>query len=497
MADAAKASGPLHDALAAWPVPGTADAADRESLDAAWREAEAEQSPAWRATLIQDFLTQRRLSPVGLEVLASYGVHFDPRANAEAICGHLAELARVSATDGLSLLAAVVEVMPEPPDRRHLLVSGVMHERTNLRGDVIAPHRPLVRVPALFDATLTAVEVDGEPFATPMPNGIPKRQTFRRSREPTQGDLWPAPRTLAGNPADPVLQMVAGLKLTGDERNTLRSDVIAISRIVYALTGSVRIPAHLGAALLGGKDTVANRQRWNDALLALRWGIVTVNERTHAWRDLAVVSIGADDDAVIGPPAWWTDGEGERRYRLTAGLLRPALIRKKTRGPGEGYWSGLARTVDGIEALLSYGPSAGKGRGGRIPDLLRPEDGRKAGPGPEAFIPWRNVLRAAGEHVEPDADPKDSAGRRYRRRIEALASARYMAAGRKAAQAGDSVEVVRSVKGGKGRESGLIVRASARFTEAIKRGERTRIPASSAFPGAFTGEAGDGEVPGE
>lgn len=362
-----------------------------------------------------------------------------------------------------------------------LIVTSVMRE------DRDVPPRPLLRSPALLDlATLSAVEVDGEVLATPTPGGM-KRKTYRRKHPPAQGELFPGPRTLAGLAADPVIQATSQFDLAGDERNPIRGDVIAIGRIVFALTGPVVVPPELGAAFIGGKDTPANRQRWWTALEVLNAMTLRVDERTGEWRNLGAIDIHADGAASIGPPAWWIEESNapDRRFRLAGGLFRPVLVDDATRGPGRGYWGSLGRTIDGIEAILGYSPSAGRGRQGRIPDLLRPAYGRKSGPGPEVFIPWRVVLRASGEGVPDDADPKGRHGARYRDRIDALKEAKYVAAGRKPAPAHDTIEIVRIQTGRRQRKGGLWVRATARFVEATRKAQNrknwTRIPAINAF----------------
>ena len=63
--------------------------------------------------------------------------------------------------------------------------------------------------------------------------------------------------------------------------------------------------------------------------------------------------------------------------------------RPRRRHPGAGnsgrVLGALARTVDGIEAALTWGPTAGRGKGARLLDYLKPV--RKGGRGPEIFIP--------------------------------------------------------------------------------------------------------------
>ena len=107
--------------------------------------------------------------------------------------------------------------------------------------------------------------------------------------------------------------------------------------------------------------------------------------------------------AIFYPPA-----EGPRSPTcLTALSLAHVIGEVPPRGTAAGYWGALARTVDGIEAALTWGPSAGGGRGGR-PSM--------------------------GERVTP------------------------------ADRGRGAVEVVRIVDGrGKGQSGGLFVRATARF----------------------------------
>ena len=144
----------------------------------------------------------------------------------------------------------------------------------------------------------------------------------------------------------------------------------------------------------------------------------------------------------------------------------------------------LARTVDGIEAALTWGPTAGRGQGGRQPDYLKPV--RKGGPGPDVFIPWRNVLRLAGERAPDDVVASSALRMRYKRRIEALQAAGLLVGGQ-AAPAGDTVEIVQVVDGrGKGRMGGgIIVRATDRFVEAYRLGQDSKawelLPSSRLF----------------
>ena len=350
------------------------------------------------------------------------------------------------------------------------------------------------KTPGLLATTsgqLEIVQVDGEPFAGRQPL-MPKegRTKAYRPAQPAQGELIAGPATIDGVPAGDLL--LVGLdqwNLEEDKRTTLRHDLIQLGRAAYALTGRATIPEDVGARWLTGQEhaTETAKRRWWDTLAAMRVLTVRVNPKTHRWLGMFNVDPRTSGAVWIGPPAWWTESRAEsgpRSWRLSGGLWRPPLIGDTPAGGGTaaGYWGALARTVDGIEAALSWGPTAGRGPGGRLPDYLKPV--RKGGPGPEVFIPWRNVLRLAGERA-PNDDASSTLRVRYRRRIEALREAGLLVDGH-AAPAGDTVEIVQVVDGrGKGRSSGIIVRATDRFVEAYRLGQDSKawelLPSSRLF----------------
>ena len=106
----------------------------------------------------------------------------------------------------------------------------------------------------------------------------------------------------------------------------------------------------------------------------------------HAPADGRMVSLGA--------PFWWRGQGAGHRWSLTGRLLGPRFDNNRGSGGAAGFQSGLTRTLAGLESALSYSRSAGKGKHGRTPDLLRQV--RKGGAGPDTFIPWRALLSLAG-----------------------------------------------------------------------------------------------------
>lgn len=345
---------------------------------------------------------------------------------------------------------------------------------------------PLVTVRApgvLHLATLAVTEVDGEPFAS---NAGPELQRLRAKRTPpaqTALDLGnPFPRTLAGEATGGILvEAIAARGLAADERNPIRADMLRLGEIAYALTHAARITTAEGAALVGGKDTPANRKRFQRALGLLRW---LYYENSRGIWDLVDAERGGEGVNRLGPPRWFLDRKKGNRdpsaWHLSGGLFRPARLADSARGTALGYWGAIHRTIAGLEAALARGPTAGRGKRGRIPDYLRPE--RKGGPGPKTFVPWWQVLRLAGEPVGPETPNRRAAGQRYRDRIRALGTAGYKCTNGRTAEAGDTVEVLEVRKGTRWRTGGLVVRATARYCAAYESGERIRIRASRLLP---------------
>ncbi len=357
---------------------------------------------------------------------------------------------------------------PRPLRDRHLI--GTREKRPPKR----KPPLVLARTPGVLHlSTLATVEVDGEPFATAQP-GTPMLRRYRIAR-PRQGELFPGPRTIDGHATGGLLvQTVAALPLDRNERSPLRADVLRLGDLSFALTGSAILSDWEGATLTGGRDTAANRARFNRALGVLRY--LAIELYPGKMIDIVDAERGPDRNR-LGPPRWWLDKT--RVYRLTGGLFRPVLLAggRGRRGTDPGYWGGLQTTIGGIEGALCYGSSAGKGVAGRISDNLRAV--RPGGPGPAVFFEWWRVLRVAGENVGANifGAARKAASQRFRERCAALQAAGYFTARTATAEAGDTVEIVERVRGSRARTAGLWVRASARYCAAYASGDRIRIPA--------------------
>ena len=381
----------------------------------------------------------------------------------------------VARADGLSALAMLVTRLARPIEERHLIAVTDRAESITL---VRQPAR--VTVATLSELSeLEAVAVDGEPFVTKGPDAGLLAHYRARPRAAQRGLPFAGPRRMDEHLiGSPVVRALQSFPLIGDERSPIRGDTLRVAALGYASTGAMLIDEPTGA-LMFGANTAANRKRFWEASRVYHHLELTDSKTGryvtlgHAPADGRMVSLGA--------PFWWR-GQGEgHRWSLTGRLLGPRFNNNRGSGGTAGFQSGLTRTLAGLESALSYSRSAGKGKHGRTPDLLRPV--RKGGAGPDTFIPWRALLSLAGEPVPADAKSESVWGRRYRRRVDALIAAGYLIpAPGGVAPAGDTVEIVLVVDGrGHGHVAGVRIRASARFCAAYQDQVKTRLPAARVF----------------
>lgn len=367
--------------------------------------------------------------------------------------------------NGLSARAWVVERMGQSVGQRHVVTVTDRSERIRT-----------VRQPAVVSLALLppfeAIAVDGEPMASTIVGGAVAKRRYRR-----RADVLPfpgGPLRLGDVPVeDAVVEAVASLALTGDERSPLRGDTLRMAAFGYAASGPLKMD-YADAARLYGADTPANRIRVRNA--AAVFDSLSITLDNGGWINLGIAKSDGDRLYLARPP-WWTGKGGIAAWRLTGELFRTGRGRRGA-GGAEVMDAALWRTLSGLESFLGWTPPAGRGRHGRLPDAVRPL--RPGGPGPLRFVPWRGVLALAGEPVPPNTGSGSKWGRTYRRRVEALVKWGYQVPPRGgAAPTGDTVEIVEILTGrGRSGVAGLRVRATARLCAAYADQVYTRLPAA-------------------
>ena len=348
--------------------------------------------------------------------------------------------------------------------------------RTNMtrRVQVVSTVR---RAPWTLDATVAGAVVDGEPMAAPLPDPtdlFPVRERRPRRRfKPREQRTLPLPGVPRLQP-DLRLMALHNVSAAPESSPALPGDVLALLNFAHVADRPLILTEREGAALLvrhlDGDPRPVQLQhdvpRFWQAAAWLRSLLLHDPGGSGRWLDLATVevpSIDPVDRVTIGAPPW-ARGEGIGKWTLTAEGSAAAAKRVAV---GK---QGLAgRVVTGLEYRLAAGYS---GRPGTVAPDLRPANARrKAGAGAPVTVPWRDVLRLAGDWWDPTDPAKDDAARkRFDRAVATLERRGYFVGEdlRRAAPAGDSVEIVCRVRGSRNHPPGLTVRASARFVEAAR-----------------------------
>ena len=372
----------------------------------------------------------------------------------------------------LGALVAAWQDMPRGID--HARIDMVQDSRARVQASKVpALHHAAAQVP-LIAGELVTVAMDGEPFASTGP--LPMRRYRRQRPPPGQMDVLPA--TLDGRATgDMVLSALADTPLTGMQYRTLRGDLRGFGELVFALGGTLEISAADLIRLSGWSGDPAEQiPRLGRLLQLARFLSADLGDGLPHWLfrlEKENELTGLDALYSIGAGKWWQAGSkagSSNAWRLSGGLWRPTASSYR-HGLPVGYWGTAMRAVAGIEAALSWSATAGKGRKGRIPDLLRPL--RRGGPGPERFIEHWRVLRYAGEPVTAESYRTSSGQRmKYNRLIESLNALQYVCpTPSRPAPAAGTIEITRIVKGGRGHPGGIMVRATTRFCEAYARGQ--------------------------
>ena len=315
--------------------------------------------------------------------------------------------------------------------------------------------------------SVEAAHVDGEPIAARLPALIPDMPKCIRARK--RRIFQPADELrLPGVPPVPVSLRMAALEGLPP---AMAGDVLTLMTLAHAVNPpGLRLTDREGAALLsrtrdGGfrRPKDSDIERYREALAMLPAAVWFLDDcGLWDWREIAIVETFPDGTRNIRPPAW-VHGANNMGGRWTLTAEGGAAARSRIVA-GEGGAAG--RLITGIEYRLG---ARFDGRPGIAPDL-RPASG-KTGPAAHVHLPWREVMRLAGDAWEPGPREDEAARSRFNRAMDRLEAAGYLLPGpgvRGEAPAGDSVEIVERVRGSRSRPARLGVRASARMVEAAR-----------------------------
>lgn len=447
-------------------------------------EAEPGNVAAWIRSRKDDLLPQLAAldpSPALTSVLGA--LHGELKLSDIDLCRTLGDI--VGKTRWLSVLTPLVEEMGRFPDANHALTTtkgGLGRQPAFLSEWRNRPWEEIGRVESVI--------VDGQPLVAQLPEvsdifGPPEQRRRVLLKPHPQGELVPDIRGLRRRP-NLMMTALEGLPPLA------HSDASLLMALVYAASEPLWLDEHEGGALLartrdGGfrRPRASDRDRFRQAARILRQALiydphyVQTNKNRWAPRWLDIVNVQTVPELGVYQlgPAGWTGAEKMKgRWLLTAqGSQSTARISLA----GEQGVAG--QIVNALEYRLYARHDGIPGPG---PDV-RPRDGT-SGAGETVFVSMREILYMAQQLVgEPGRD--QAAEKRFRRAIDTLLQRGYGLPRRLTprgksvpllsgeAEAGDTVEIVGVRRGGNGRHSGLLVRASARFTAAAAQAARPKL----------------------
>ena len=202
---------------------------------------------------------------------------------------------------------------------RHLIVTEEIRPPSGTPPILLAREPGLL---AITNSVFEAVEVDGEPFVAAEPRGAKHlyKPAISKPDELTRG-----PRTLNGHHVGGMLFLAASdMRLGGDERNPIRSDMLRIAHLAYALTDTAVLTSEQGALLISGHNSPAARKRFQIAMHAARAMRAELKGKGKGWWDLVDAESGGDE--FVWGSAMVARKTGPMAYRLSAALFRPATM---------------------------------------------------------------------------------------------------------------------------------------------------------------------------
>ena len=320
------------------------------------------------------------------------------------------------------------------------------------------------------------VEVDGVPVSSPFHYRPRRANSTRESTE-----FLKLPGTAMA--MDLRLALLRDIEENADidRRNPLPGDTLYLFTLASALTGPITLSADRLGAMIAGRFSTAGatpkkKALWRErAWAAIKWASMDIRMPSGHWMPILRIDRGGDlPEGIIRIwPYAWLNGKG---YRLTG-----ALTGQVNRSDRSGSFS---RLIAGIEDYLAASSPTGK-----TPRLLKSE--HSGGPGiASEFIPYPILLARSGFHFDlTDKQSYNATAQLWKRLTTQIESKGYLLPSPTGeAEAGDTVEVVKIRKGGRGGVGGLIVRASARYIEAHEIIRRKRgnvldaVPLPDLFP---------------
>lgn len=349
---------------------------------------------------------------------------------------------------------------------------------------VLREDHELEQSTSLEEALLPVAKVDGEVVAAQDHLAEPNlkwfyRPEFKTPKTPYRNSLF-QDRDTEVVASNVILASLSNYPLNNPKRVFLRSDIYKIGAFIFLFPHRVRLPFRDASKLVMGKTRDRRNLRVNEAIDVLS----KINFiYTHRKVPINVPLITYDAD-VTGEQPIYILGRGESFSKTVAAGYMPVSPQWSLTGLFSRHLKnrsgGIERLINGLELVLVNSRFTRRGPNRSFSEFLEPVDRKTAGPGKVMRLTWEEMMFASGEFIGHDEVSRRKAYQNWHAWMNSLEEQGYFCPEHMEAEAGDTVEIVGRIRAKQGQQAGALIRASARFTEAVsiqKKGKMETITA--------------------
>ncbi len=328
---------------------------------------------------------------------------------------------------------------------------------------------------SLRDSLLPVARVDGEimatkdPFSqkcfyTPMPP-VHQKKPYRN----TLFDLEEESRVEV-KASNVILGTLANQSLQAPKNAHLRTDIYKIGAFCFLFPHRVNISFSDAKRIIMGHKSrkQLQKERVNQAINVLK-GIQFLVHHQNVPISVPLISYDVD---VTGKEPIYILGRGESfRKKVAPGYMALApqwtlsgvFTRKMNSKSG-----GIERLINGLEMVLANSRFNRKGPRRRFSEFLEPADRKATGPGKPMMLTWEEMMFTAGEFVGDSDLERRRAYQNWNKWMLNLQKNGYFCKDGREAEAYDTIEIVSRIRASRYQQAGAWIRASSRFTEAVR-----------------------------
>ncbi len=331
---------------------------------------------------------------------------------------------------------------------------------------------------SLRESLLPVARVDGEPIATKDPFSDGQQKCFYtpmpsvHQKKPYRNTLFDLDEEngIEVKASNVILGTLANQSLQAPKNAHLRTDIYKIGAFCFLFPHRVNISFTDAKRIIMGHKSrkQLQKERVNQAINVLK-GIQFLVHHQNVPISVPLISYDVD---VTGNEPIFILGRGESfRRQVAPGYMALApqwtlsgvFTRKMNSKSG-----GIERLINGLEMVLANSRFNKKGPRRRFSEFLEPADRKTTGPGKPMMLTWEEMMFTAGEFIGDSDLERRRAYQNWNKWMLNLQKNGYFCKDGKEAEAYDTIEIVSRIRASRYQQAGALIRASSRFTEAVR-----------------------------